>query len=85
MTSRDFCYWLQGYFEIMDPSGQGSPFPIGPTQAKCIKEHLQLVFKHEINPPAPGVTGPPIDWIKLQQQAAGTTGTWLDGQTFAVC
>lgn len=38
MTSQEFCYWLQGYFELST-----SP-AITPEQAKVIKEHLQLVF-----------------------------------------
>ena len=45
MTSRDFCYWLQGFFEL-SPSDQH----ITAEQAKCIKAHLNLVFIHEIDP-----------------------------------
>lgn len=44
MTSRDFCYWLQGYFEV---SEGGS---LTAAQAECVKRHLALVFKHEIDP-----------------------------------
>lgn len=44
MTSRDFCYWLQGFFEIQDPN------IITQKQKQCIKKHLALVFKHEIDP-----------------------------------
>lgn len=44
MTSRDFCYWLQGYFEI---AGAGH-FTID--QTVVVKRHLALVFKHEIDP-----------------------------------
>lgn len=44
MTSRDFAYWLQGFFEI---SNQKS---ISADQVKIIKNHLNLVFKHEIDP-----------------------------------
>ena len=46
MTSRDFCYWLQGFFEITDESIS----VITPKQVECIKNHLNLVFKHEIDP-----------------------------------
>ncbi len=49
MTSRDFCYWLQGYFEIR---GQG--FGLESRQTEIIKNHLSLVFKHEIDPSEPG-------------------------------
>ena len=44
MTSRDFCYWLQGYFEIEDPEEVNSK------QLDMIQKHLSLVFKHEIDP-----------------------------------
>lgn len=44
MTSRDFCYWLQGYFEVQ------SPETIGKNETDLIKKHLALVFKHEIDP-----------------------------------
>ncbi|MHB8407879.1 MAG: hypothetical protein ACYDHY_07335 [Acidiferrobacterales bacterium] len=46
MTSRDFCYWLQGFFEISSSSDKG----VTAEQAEIIKRHLSLVFKHEIDP-----------------------------------
>lgn len=39
MTEREFCYWLQGFFE-MRPDAE----PISGEQSKAIKEHLALVF-----------------------------------------
>ena len=47
MTSRDFCYFLQGFFEL-----RGDDAPITAEQAKCIQRHLALVFVHEIDPSA---------------------------------
>ena len=44
MQSRDFVYWLQGYFEISDAK------TIGEKETDIIKKHLNLVFKHEIDP-----------------------------------
>lgn len=44
MTSRDFCYWLQGYFEVADPN------EITVDKMNIIKKHLAMVFKHEIDP-----------------------------------
>jgi hypothetical protein len=44
MTSRDFCFWLQGYFEV---SGEKT---ISGDQVETIKRHLALVFCHEIDP-----------------------------------
>ncbi len=44
MNTIDFCFWLQGYFEI---NGKAE---INSEQAEVIKNHLNLVFKHEIDP-----------------------------------
>jgi hypothetical protein len=44
MNTIDFCYWLQGHFE-MNPET-----PLTPEQTELIKNHLHLVFKHEIDP-----------------------------------
>jgi len=44
MQARDFCYWLQGYFELAPLES------LSPTQVDVIKNHLNLVFKHEIDP-----------------------------------
>jgi len=44
MTSRDFCFWLQGYFEL---NGKEQ---ISKEKANVISNHLNLVFKHEIDP-----------------------------------
>lgn len=38
MTSRDFCYWLQGFFEI---SGKTE---LTPEQTKMVEKHLHYVF-----------------------------------------
>lgn len=38
MTEREFCYWLQGFFELTDTKN------ISETQTEVIKEHLSLVF-----------------------------------------
>jgi hypothetical protein len=44
MNTIDFCYWLQGYFEV---SGDTE---ISSEKVEIIKNHLDLVFKHEIDP-----------------------------------
>jgi len=56
VTSRDFCFWLQGFFEL---GGAGDlpatgPETLSPKQVAAIKAHLALVFKHEIDPSAGG-------------------------------
>lgn len=66
MTSRDFVYWLQGFAEL-------NAAPPTPEQWTAIKNHLNLVFKHEIDPSMPDPTGklqaahdgrPPVDHSK---------------------
>lgn len=44
MRSRDFAYWLMGFFEV------GKPTVINEEETQLIKQHLNLVFKHEIDP-----------------------------------
>ncbi len=44
MTSRDFVYWLQGLFELGDPTS------LDEKQTALIKRHLAMVFLHEIDP-----------------------------------
>jgi hypothetical protein len=45
MTSREFCYWLQGFFEL-----QSLAPSLSEAQSTIIKNHLAMVFKHEIDP-----------------------------------
>lgn len=44
MQSIDFCYWLQGWFELEEPKNMNS------TQLETISEHLALVFEHDAQP-----------------------------------
>lgn len=44
MQSRDFCYWLQGFFELSDTK------TLNAKQLTTIKNHLNMVFVHEIDP-----------------------------------
>lgn len=48
MKSVEFCYWLQGFFEISNLSG-----PMTPEQVDIVKKHLNMVFIHEIDPSYP--------------------------------
>lgn len=45
MTSRDFCYWLIGYFELSEANTA-----LTSQQIQTIKNHLKLVFLYEIDP-----------------------------------
>ncbi len=44
MNEKEFCYWLQGFFELTGKQ------EITPEQAKMIQEHLQTVF-NKVTPP----------------------------------
>lgn len=44
MTSRDFCYWLQGFFEVSDATA------LDVEQVALVRRHLNMVFFHEIDP-----------------------------------
>jgi hypothetical protein len=44
MTSRDFCYWLQGLLEL------GEVTEFNSKQVEILKNHLAMVFVHEIDP-----------------------------------
>lgn len=44
MTSREFCYWLQGHMEL------GKDKTLSEEQVSLIKTHLNIVFVHEIDP-----------------------------------
>lgn len=47
MKEREFCYWLQGLFEV------GNPATLDAEQVELIKAHLNMVFFHEIDPSYP--------------------------------
>lgn len=44
MNEREFCYWLQGFFEL------NAVAVITPEQTNVIRNHLNLVFTHAIDP-----------------------------------
>lgn len=50
MTPRDFCYWLQGFFElnsVVATRGLVAGFSLTAEQVEMIRKHLYVVFKHE--------------------------------------
>lgn len=52
MTSRDFVFWFNGFLEISGPDAE-----IDKAKLQIIRNHLNLVFKHEIDPFMPDLTG----------------------------
>lgn len=60
LGAESFCYWLQGFFEIADPTA------LTEKQVKMIKEHLNMVFIHKItvqSHPILTVGGQQVDWV----------------------
>jgi hypothetical protein len=49
MKASEFCFWLQGYFEISGATPE-EPGTINSQQSAMIQRHLALVFKHDIDP-----------------------------------
>jgi hypothetical protein len=45
VDSKSFCYWLQGFFEL-----GGGEDGLTLEQVRVIKNHLALVFHHDIDP-----------------------------------
>ena len=41
MNEREFCYWLQGFFEL----GGQDVVDLSAEQVQIVKDHLALVFK----------------------------------------
>lgn len=76
MKASEFCYWLQGYFEIdADSSGE-----LNQEQVATIKRHLQLVFVHDIDPSQ----GSPEHQQTLQSIHDGKIGGGVDPVTGAI-
>jgi hypothetical protein len=52
VKSVEFCYWLQGFFELHPENTKGASdgISLSPAQVGLIAKHLAMVFKHEIDP-----------------------------------
>lgn len=48
MTSRDFAYWLQGYFELFPTASADITLDDG--QERCVRRHIDLVCVTEKEP-----------------------------------
>lgn len=84
MTSENFCYWLQGFFELSTTTASVteekklSSLTIAQTQ--CIQRHLDMVFRHEIDPSL----GTPEHQQALLEVHEGTPRPW-DPHTKLMC
>lgn len=52
MKATEFCYWLQGFFEIGYNHTPSSAKSLTSTQIEMIERHLEMVFAHDIDPKA---------------------------------
>jgi hypothetical protein len=68
VTTDQFAYWLQGFFELRAADPEMAGKPITPAQEKMIRDHLALVFV-KMTPPfvipslpvvPPAVDQPPV-------------------------
>ena len=61
MRSRDFCYWLQGFFELTRTNND--KLELTQNHVDCIEKHLKMVFAYEIDPTYKGSTESLLDAI----------------------
>jgi hypothetical protein len=86
MSSRDFVFWINGFFEIRDLDGTAKE-GLCPKQVEMIKQHLRLVFKHEFSGPVLTETlSDKKEAAKLADLARAFQGMdMFDGGGVAVC
>lgn len=88
MKAVEFCYWLQGFFELRNEAIKELRLDSGAKlmhagQVETIERHLALVFKHDIDPKQ----GTPEHQAELQSIHDGTKpfsigGVGPDGEIF---
>ena len=44
MTARDFCFWMMGSLELIEPEDG-----LNEKQTQTLKNHLNMVFEHIVN------------------------------------
>jgi hypothetical protein len=49
MNPQEFCYWLQGFFEL----SKSTDLTLDVNQVQLIRNHLNMVFYHAIDPTYP--------------------------------
>ena len=67
MNARDFCFWLQGYFELADAGlDPATGFSLSREQVDMIRTHLGYVFEGPMDAP-PVVSPPPTTkWVDAE-------------------
>jgi len=91
MQTRDFCFWLQGFFEISDCGPKKADSALSHREVEMIRDHLKLVFKHDptIAQPKQEISQTPttgvqtgLSQVMQQIQAGQSYGTTFQG---AIC
>lgn len=73
MSPREFCYWLQGYFELNPGVTQ-----LSPAQNTVLKNHLNMVFVHEAGVPPKTESIPGHDpFPQIDNQPVEATLPWV--------
>lgn len=70
MNEKEFCYWLQGFFEMTDATS------LTDEQVEMIKRHLALVFTNVTSDQSeysPNITIPYPQWPNGTEVICGTT------------
>ena len=76
MSSENFAFWLQGFFELTNVT------EIDANQTDLIKRHLNMVFKHDIDPKM----GDDTHQQELNQIHNNPTGSlWRDNEPLMRC
>ena len=77
MQASEFCYWLQGFFEIRE---SGSPVKeLTGGQVETIQRHLSLVFVHDLDPKQVAAK---LQAIHDGEKPAQIGGTAADGTVY---
>ncbi len=82
MRSRDFAFWLQGFFEI-----GGGESGLNATQTAAIKQHLGLVFAHDPDMGAPAHPPAPVTHVAPEpfKPYPGTSGDFVQNPLRMIC
>ncbi len=68
MKAVEFCYWLQGLFEV------GEPTELNSKQTDLIKRHLDMVFIHDIDKTYPDGQQDALDKAHSGQKVSSVFG-----------
>lgn len=66
MKAQEFCYWLQGMFELTNLA------QLNADQTAKIRAHLAMVFVHDIDPSYPGKQKPALDALHGGAPSSGS-------------